>query len=114
MLERARALEQAGVVRIVGVWSHVAEASDHEDDVARTLFDEAVAAAEAAGFTLEVRHLSASAASFARPEFRYDLVRVGAFCYGVRSAGGPGRGRPRHPSDRCARARRSRTSAIMR
>ncbi len=23
------------------------------------------------------------------PEFRYDLVRVGAFCYGIRSAGGP-------------------------
>ena len=54
------------------------------------LFDDAVTAAEAAGFALEVRHLSASAASFARPEFRYDLVRVGAFCYGMRSAGGPG------------------------
>jgi len=90
VLERARALEHEGVVRIVGVWSHIAEASDREDDDARTLFDDAVTAAEAAGFTLEVRHLAASAASFARPEFRYDLVRVGAFCYGVRSAGGPG------------------------
>ena len=89
VLDRARALEHEGAVRIVGVWSHIAEASDHEDDVARALFDAAVAAAEAAGFTIEVRHLSASAASFARPEFRYDLVRVGAFCYGVRSAGGP-------------------------
>jgi alanine racemase len=85
----ARSLEDEGVVRVVGVWSHIAEASDREDDDARALFDEAVAVAEAAGFALEVRHLSASAASFARPEFRYDLVRVGAFCYGVRSAGGP-------------------------
>ncbi len=90
VLERSRALEHDGVVRIVGVWSHIAEASDREDDDARTLFDDAVTAAEAVGFTLEVRHLAASAASFARPEFRYDLVRVGAFCYGVRSAGGPG------------------------
>ena len=89
VLDRAWALEHEGAVRIVGVWSHIAEASDREDDVARVLFDDAVAAAEAVGFTLEVRHLSASAASFARPEFRYDLVRVGAFCYGVRSAGGP-------------------------
>jgi alanine racemase len=90
VLERARALGAEGVVRVVGVWSHIAEASDHEDDEARAVFDAAVAAAEAAGFPLEVRHLAASAASFARPEFRYDLVRVGAFCYGVRSAGGPG------------------------
>ena len=86
---RARALADSGVISLVGVWSHIAEASDEEDDAARAAFDAAVATAEAAGFDLEVRHLSASAAAFARPEFRYDLVRVGAFCYGIRSAGGP-------------------------
>lgn len=90
VLARVRLLQDEGLVRLVGVWSHIAEASDEEDDTARALFDDAVAAAEATGFDLEVRHLSASAASFARPEFRYDLVRVGAFCYGIRSAGGPG------------------------
>ena len=42
VLERSRALEHEGVVRIVGVWSHIAEASDREDDDARTLFDDAV------------------------------------------------------------------------
>lgn len=88
VLRRAHRLQQDGLIRVVGVWSHLAEASDAEDDAARQLFDEAVEAAEAEGFTLEVRHLSASAASFARADFRYDLVRVGAFCYGVRSAGG--------------------------
>ena len=62
-----------------------------EDDDARALFDDAVTAAEAAGLTLEVRHLAASAASFARPEFRYDLVRVGAFCYGSDQPAGPAR-----------------------
>lgn len=92
-LHRARVLEDEGVLRLVGVWSHIAEASDADDDDARILFDRAVAAAEAAGFALEARHLSASAASHARPEFRYDLVRVGAFCYGVRSAGGPSESR---------------------
>jgi len=89
VVDRARAFERAGRIRVVGVWSHLAEASDQEDDAARGIFDEAVRAAEDAGFALEVRHLAASAASFARPQFRYDLVRVGAFCYGVRSAGGP-------------------------
>jgi alanine racemase len=89
VLTRARALQQQGLIRVVGVWSHLAEASDDEDDAARAQFDAAVSAAEAAGFALEARHLAASAASFARPEFRYDLVRVGAFCYGVRPAGGP-------------------------
>ena len=88
VVDRARAFERAGRIRVVGVWSHLAEASDREDDAARGIFDEAVRAAEDAGFALEVRHLAASAASFARPQFRYDLVRVGAFCYGVRSAGG--------------------------
>ncbi len=92
VLERARAWQDEGVLRIVGVWSHIAEASDADDDAARALFDDAVAAAERAGFEIEVRHLAASAAAFARPEFRYDAVRIGAFCYGVRSAGGPGEG----------------------
>lgn len=88
-LEQAMAYERSSLLRVVGVWSHIAEASDEEDDTSRAQFDAAVAAAEAAGFTIEVRHLAASAASFARPEFRYDVVRVGAFCYGIRSAGGP-------------------------
>jgi alanine racemase len=88
-VERARAHEVAGAVDVVGVWSHIAEASDDEDDRARAVFDEAVREAAAAGLRPALRHLSASAASLARPEFRYDLVRVGAFCYGIRPAGGP-------------------------
>jgi len=88
VLLRALAHQDAGRIVVVGVWSHIAEASDHDDDRARAQFDAAVNAAEAAGFSIEVRHLAASAASFARPEFRYDVVRVGAFCYGIRSAGG--------------------------
>jgi alanine racemase len=88
----ARAAQLAGerCLDVVGIWSHIAEASDEEDDAARALFDAAVTTAREAGLSPTMLHLSASAASFARPEFRYDLVRVGAFCYGIRSAGGPG------------------------
>ncbi|GAA4189296.1 alanine racemase [Microbacterium oryzae] len=86
---RAAELEDAGALRVAGIWSHIAEASDAEDDDARAVFDDAVAVARAAGLDPDVRHLAASAAGWHRAEFRCDLVRVGAFCYGIRSADGP-------------------------
>ncbi|KHK97342.1 alanine racemase [Microbacterium mangrovi] len=88
-VRRAAELERSGAIRVVGVWSHIAEASDAEDDAARAVFDWAVAEAQAAGLAPRMRHLAASAASFARSEFRYDMVRVGAFAYGIHPAGGP-------------------------
>ncbi|WP_019180623.1 alanine racemase [Microbacterium yannicii] len=86
---RAAELEAAGVIDVAGVWSHIAEASDEEDDAARHQYERALQEAESVGLKPQVRHLAASAAAFARPEFRYDMVRVGAFCYGIRPAGGP-------------------------
>lgn len=88
----AAALEAEGAVRVVGIWSHLAEASDDEDDAAAAEFTSALDAAKRGGLRPAVAHLAASAAAFARPEFRHDLVRVGAFAYGIRSAGGPGEG----------------------
>jgi alanine racemase len=89
VLEAAEA-EAAGTIEVVGVWTHLAEASDAEDDRAAQAFAEGVDAAHRAGLHPQVRHLAASAAGFARPEFRHDLVRIGAFAYGIRPAGGPG------------------------
>src|SRR5699024_7346914 len=86
---RAAELERVGRIRVVGIWSHIAEASDAEDDLSRDAFDRAVAEARRAGLRPHTRHLAASAAAWHRPEFRYDLVRIGAFCYGVRSEDGP-------------------------
>ena len=88
-IARAAELERAGSIEVVGVWSHIAEASDAEDDAARDAFEGALRQAERAGLNPHFRHLAASAAGFARPEFRYDLVRIGAFAYGIRPAGGP-------------------------
>lgn len=88
-VSRAAVLEAEGLIEVAGVWSHIAEASDSEDDDARAVYEWALDQATAAGLRPAMRHLAASAASFARPEFRYDMVRVGAFCYGIRSAGGP-------------------------
>lgn len=85
----ARAAEDAGLLRVVGVWSHLAEASDDEDDDAQREFHAAVEALQAAGGTPEHLHLTASAASWWRPELRGTMCRIGAFCYGIRSADGP-------------------------
>ncbi|MHA7986615.1 alanine racemase [Rathayibacter sp. CAU 1779] len=86
---RAAELQDEGRILVDGVWSHISEASDDDDDEARRRFDLALTAAEAAGLSPEYRHLAASAASFLRAEFRYDMVRVGAFVYGISPAGGP-------------------------
>lgn len=85
----AAELERKGDVRVVGVWSHIAETSDEDDDAARARFRAAVDAARAASLRPELLHLSASAASYARPEFRFNLTRIGAFAYGIRSTHGP-------------------------
>ncbi|MFC4139343.1 MULTISPECIES: alanine racemase [unclassified Microbacterium] len=85
----ARAAEERGVLAVVGVWSHLAEASDDEDDEAAGEFRAAVQSLRDAGGEPEVLHLTASAASWWRPELRGSLSRIGAFCYGIRSADGP-------------------------
>jgi alanine racemase len=85
----ARRAEDAGLLRVAGVWSHLAEASDAEDDAAQGEFLSAVDVLRGAGGTPEHLHLTASAASWARPELRGTLNRIGAFCYGIRSADGP-------------------------
>ncbi|MFK4791187.1 alanine racemase [Microbacterium sp. ZW T5_56] len=91
-VERAVQLEALGIIRVVGIWSHIGEASDADDDDSRAVFDTAVTQARAAGLAPQKLHLAASAAAFARPEFRYDMVRIGAFHYGIRSADGPSEG----------------------
>src|SRR5690606_23113179 len=81
--------ERTGSLVVAGAWSHLAEASDAEDDEAHRVFDDAVAQLRAAGGRPEHLHLTASAASWWRPELRGTLSRVGAFCFGIRSADGP-------------------------
>lgn len=85
----ARSAELAGSLAVSGVWSHLAEASDAEDDDAQEVFLTAVEELRAGGSEPEVLHLTASAASWWRPELRGSLSRIGAFCFGVRSADGP-------------------------
>lgn len=88
VVQEARSAEDAGLIRLVGVWSHISEASDADDDAAQQEFLRAVEVVVAAGGRLEATHLTASAAAWWRPELRGSLSRIGAFCYGIRSADG--------------------------
>ena len=84
----ARALALSDSVELVGAWTHIAEASDADDSVAIERFTAAVAIAENLGATLAVHHLAASAAAFGRADARFELVRIGAFSYGISPGGG--------------------------
>ncbi len=81
-------LQASGSVHLAGVWTHIAEASDEADSAAIALFDDAVTTVTDAGLKPQLRHLAASAASFFRSDARYDLVRVGAFLYGIAPGSG--------------------------
>jgi len=93
---RAAELEAAGVLRVVGVMSHLACADEpgHPSIALQAAaFDAAVAVVEASGAMLEVRHLANSAAVLTDPRLHYDLVRPGIAVYGhspVPQVGAPG------------------------
>lgn len=80
---RAAELEREGVVRVRGVFSHLANTSPEADAAQLAAFDRAVAAASAAGLAPELRHIASTAAALSLPAARYDLVRLGIACYGI-------------------------------
>ncbi|SDC30418.1 alanine racemase [Sanguibacter gelidistatuariae] len=85
-LAGAVAAQSAGLVEVVGIWSHFAFADDptHPTVLAQAdTFDAAVRLAERAGAHLEVRHLANSAATLTNPRMHYDLVRPGLAVYGL-------------------------------
>jgi len=75
--------ERAGRIRVRGIFSHLAAAGAAADDAQLAEFDRALATAEAAGVTPELRHIAATGAALARPDARYDLVRFGISAYGI-------------------------------
>jgi alanine racemase len=89
LVTRALELERRGVVEISAVWTHIAEADDHEDSLSIARFEAAVDVAVELGVEAPLRHLAASAAGFARGDARFDLVRFGAFAYGLPPGDGP-------------------------
>ncbi|BDZ49116.1 alanine racemase [Frondihabitans sucicola] len=83
LVSRAIELRDAGILRLRGVYSHLAEASDDEDTESAETLTEAIGRAEGLGARFERRHLTASSAGLERPELRLDMVRMGANTYGI-------------------------------
>jgi alanine racemase len=78
---------------VIGAWSHFAAADEPGNpstEAQLAAFKEALAVAEEAGVTPEIRHIANTAAALDVPQSRYDLVRVGGGCYGLATLpGGP-------------------------
>lgn len=78
--------QQSGAIEVIGVWSHLACADvpgDPANDEQLACFERAVDVARAAGLRPQFRHLANSAATLARPDMHFDLVRCGLSVYGV-------------------------------
>ena len=88
LVARAAELQSDGLISVRGLWTHLSEASEQEDSRSIAQFTTALETARRAGIVSPVRHLAASAAAFSRADARFDMVRVGAFLYGI----GPGAG----------------------
>ncbi|HEY8984102.1 MAG TPA: alanine racemase [Streptomyces sp.] len=86
LVRRALDAERDGVVRVTGLWSHLACADEPGHPSTKQqldLFRELVAYAEAQGVRPEVRHIANSPATLTLPEAHYDLVRPGVAMYGL-------------------------------
>lgn len=86
VLASAAKLQHEGLLRVVGVWTHLAVADEPdrpETDHQLDAFREAIAAAEAAGFALELKHAANTPAALSRPDAHFDMVRLGLGMYGL-------------------------------
>ncbi|GII75625.1 alanine racemase [Sphaerisporangium rufum] len=88
LVDRALALQAAGLIQLAGLWSHFACADiPGHPSIARQIavFEEALAVAEKAGASGPgiVRHMANSAATLTVPDARYDMVRPGIAIYGL-------------------------------
>ncbi len=73
----------ANSLKVSGVFSHLANTSDTEDNKQAEVFEEALAKFEKAGIAIDCRHLAASAGTLSYPSMRYDMVRCGLAVYGL-------------------------------
>ena len=85
LFERAVELERAGLVRVRGVFSHLANAGDDADAAQAAGLEAAVSLLRGLGCEPELVHLAASEAALTKPELHYNTVRVGMALYGLSS-----------------------------
>lgn len=86
LVGEAMEYQDEGLLRVVGIFSHLAVADEPErpeTDDQLAAFRAALAIAQDAGVDPEVRHLANTPATLSRPDTHFDLVRVGLGVYGL-------------------------------
>jgi len=80
---RIKHLETAGIVELVGMFTHLSGASVQADTDQGALFHQGLALAQSMGLAPQIRHVSASLGSSQTPALALDMVRFGVAAYGI-------------------------------
>jgi alanine racemase len=80
---RAVELEKAGDIIVEGIFSHLSNTSEADDNAQQAEFERAVGLAREAGLAPEFLHLASSLTAMTNPSMRYDMVRIGIAAYGL-------------------------------
>jgi alanine racemase len=83
VIAKAVELEDKGLVKLVGVFSHLSGTSEKADMDQLAVFEAAVEEARKLGAKFEFRHLAASGATLNYKNTHLDMVRVGLALYGL-------------------------------
>lgn len=83
LFARVSALERQGLVRVRGIFSHLANAGEDADREQALMFDRAIHALRDVGIEPELIHLAASAGTLSSPHLHYNTVRVGVALLGL-------------------------------
>ena len=83
LVSTALHLQSQGFLEVYGAWSHLADASAADDEIALAKFVVAVEVATSLGARFEKLHLAASSAGIRLPEARFDYVRFGIAAFGI-------------------------------
>lgn len=83
LFRRGAELQARGLVRVRGIFSHLANAGEAADRAQARAFDAAIAELRRTGIEPELIHLAASAATLTSPHLHYNAVRVGVILLGL-------------------------------
>lgn len=83
VFDRAKELQDAGLISVRGIFSHLSNTSIEDDQHAAELFRSAVAQLQKAGINPPYVHLAASGAASKHPDLRFTAARLGIALYGL-------------------------------
>lgn len=89
LVAAARAAEQAGTIRVIGIFSHLANASAEASRAQGERFAAALSEADQAGLKPELVHLAASEGALTDPALGFSAIRPGIALYGLSATGAP-------------------------